>query len=103
MFLQDPELNIVGYQANFVELEMGLFLFNHSCGTTLSIWAKDFVDLFRGTVYQEPAFGSDQCPGYCLNKDELRPCSVHCEYAYVREIVATIKSWPKHLAPVSDC
>lgn len=100
LFLQDPELEIVGYQANFVKLELGLFLFTHSCGTTMSIWAKDFVDLFHGTIYTEHAIGSDQCPGYCLQQEELRPCSVHCEYAYVREIVGIIKSWPKQDAPL---
>lgn len=100
-FLEDPELEIVGYQANFIKLEMGLFLFNHSCGTTMSIWANNFVDLYHGAIYKERAAGSKECPGYCLQTKELRPCSVHCEHAYVREIVAIIKAWPKQSFPAA--
>ena len=95
MFLQDPELRIIGYQANFVKSEAGLFLFNHSCGTTLSILTKEFLDLYSGPFYTIRMTGSDQCKGYCLNKEELRTCPAHCEFAYVREVAAIIRSWPK--------
>lgn len=98
LFLQDPELKIIGYQANFEELEMGAFLFNHSCKTTMSVWAKDFFDLYHGVIAKNRADGSEECPGYCLDRDELRPCSVNCEYAYVRQIVSIIRSWPKRSA-----
>ena len=95
MFLQDPELEIIGYQANFGDLEMGLFLFNHCCGTTLSIWAKDFIDLYHGPLFKKRATGSEECRGLCLDKDDLHSCPVHCECAYVREVVTLIKTWPK--------
>jgi len=95
MFLQDPELKIIGYQANFDELQMGLLLFNHCCGTTMSIYAKAFVDLYKGPIYKRRATGSKECQGLCLDKDDLHSCPVQCECAYVREVVAIIQSWPK--------
>jgi len=46
-FLEDRGLIIVGYQVHFKEIVAGLFLFNHSCMTTLSIEAGKFQDLSK--------------------------------------------------------
>ena len=94
-FLSDPAIHILGYQVNFQELTEGLFLLNHSCGTTLAIKAGDFQDLYKGPIHQERLTGSEECPRYCLRKEELRPCPTKCECAYVREIVQIVKNWPK--------
>lgn len=90
-FLNDKNLKIVGYQANFKSLPLGLFLFNHTCGTTLAVSAEGFVDLYDGPVYEERKTGTDECPGYCLHKDELRRCPAKCECAWVRELLQIIK------------
>lgn len=39
---------------------------------------------------------TDKCSDYCLNKDDLRPCPVECECAYVREVIQIIKHWTKN-------
>ncbi|MFO7748984.1 MAG: hypothetical protein R6V54_02700 [Desulfobacteraceae bacterium] len=91
-FLNDKDLVITGYQAHFEELTLGLFLFNHNCKTTLAIAAGEFQDLYRGPVFAERLTDSDQCPGYCLDQDELEPCPNHCECAYIREIIQLIKN-----------
>jgi hypothetical protein len=93
-FLWDQTAVIVGYQARFKELETGIFLFNHSCGTTLAIQAGVFKDMYNGPIFQERATGTDDCPGYCLNKNTLKPCPAKCECAYVREIIQLIKTYP---------
>ncbi|MBX7256584.1 MAG: FHA domain-containing protein [Candidatus Hydrogenedentes bacterium] len=93
--LSDPSLVLAGYQVRFDDLGAGLFLFNHSCGTTMAITADDFRHLYNGPVYPEPRTGSDVCPRYCLNKEELRPCGADCECAYVREVLQLIKGWSK--------
>jgi len=93
--LSDPETEIIGYQVNFLRLEAGYFLFNHSCKGTFSIQASQFKDLYDGPIFIKRETGSDKCPEYCLHRNELRPCPVHCECAYVREILQIIKNWPK--------
>jgi hypothetical protein len=93
--LCDPNVVLVGYQVNFEQLVAGLFLFNHSCGTTFSLPAKSFRDLYDGEVFIDRAVGSDQCPGHCLHKSNLMPCPAQCECAFVREIIKRIKNWPK--------
>jgi hypothetical protein len=93
--LRDPNIEIIGYQVHFEELTAGIFLFNHSCRTTLGILAGDFKDLYKGPILGVRATGSKECPSYCMHQNELRPCPAECECAYVREIIQIIKNWPK--------
>jgi len=97
-FLSEPLLQLVGYQVHFEHLELGLFLFNHaSCGTTLSVRSGDFLDLLSGSpVYSHRLSGTDDCPEYCLRKEDLRPCLERCECAFVRDVMQVILGWPKH-------
>ena len=92
-FLEDVNIELVGYQVHFQELTLGLFLFNHDCGTTLSVYANQFVDLYEGPIFSKRATGSKECPGYCLEKGNLSPCSVECECSYIREILQHIKTY----------
>lgn len=94
-FLADPRLTLIGYQVNFKALDTGILLFNHVCKTTLALPVRNFRDLYDGPVYAEPATGGDDCPGYCLRQNELGPCPVRCECAYVRHILQLIRDWPK--------
>jgi len=95
-FLQDPKLELIGYQVNFDNLQLGYFLFNHlTCESTIAIAAGSFTDLYNGPVFTERLTGSDSCPGYCLHDDILQPCTASCECAYVREILQIIRNWPK--------
>ena len=95
-FLADPEIIIIGYQVNFRSLELGLFLFNHNdCKTTMSLEAKDFTDLYQGTIFKERKTGTDSCPEFCLNINNLQACPAQCECSYVRQVIQTVKSWQK--------
>ena len=94
-FLSDPNIKVVGYQPYFKELTVGYFLFTHSCGTSLALKAGAFSDLYSGPIFEINMQGGDECPGFCLNQHELRPCPVECECAYVREILQIIRTWPK--------
>jgi len=94
-FLEDSNLIIIGYQVHFEELTAGLFLFNHSCDTTIAVEAGRFQDLYAGPIFRDSLAGTADCPEYCLRKRELRPCPAKCEFAYVREIIQIIRNWPK--------
>lgn len=97
-FLQDPDIDLVGYQANFQELELGLFLFNHEvCRTTIALPAGRFTDLYNGPVFREKKTGTDQCLELCLHEQELSCCPSQCECAYVREILHIVNRWPKNV------
>ena len=94
-FLDDPRLEIIGYQAQLEELTAGIFLFNHSCHGTLGIPAGCFEDLYSGPIFTPRATNTEECPGHCLQECDLDPCPVQCECAYVREIIQIIRNWPK--------
>jgi len=97
-FLSDPQLEIVGYQAEFDDLLLGLLLFNHlACGSTIAVPAGLFRDLYDGPVYAQRAMETADCPGYCLRQSELLPCPVQCECVYVREILQIVRRWPKEV------
>jgi hypothetical protein len=97
-FLCDPRLRMVGYQPHFDKLTAGFFLFTHICGTTLALQTGDFQDLYSGPIFTEKLNGTENCFGYCLHEDDLRPCPAQCECAYVREIGQVILKWPKTVA-----
>jgi hypothetical protein len=87
---------LVGYQVNYGQLELGFFLFNHlDCGSTISIRAGAFRDLYDGPVFSTRLVGTDECLGYCSREDELEACPSECEGAYVREILQVVAQWPK--------
>ena len=101
-FLEDAQVQTVGYMAHFEDLRLGLFLFNHeSCGTTLAIKAGLFADLHGGPLFAEQKRGSEECPGYCLNQTKLSPCPVRCECAYVRDVLQMVRTFPKAPFPVA--
>jgi hypothetical protein len=101
-FLNDGNLKIIGYQANFSRLELGYFLYNHlTCQSTIAIPAALFKDLYEGPIFSERLTGSEPCPGYCLDKEILEPCVARCECAYVREILQILRDWPKEVHQVT--
>jgi hypothetical protein len=95
-FLKDRDVELVGYQVDFEEVALGLFLFNHNtCKTTLAIQARQLKDLYIGPVFKERRTGQVECPGYCLRRSELETCPAECECAWVRGLLQIIRNWPK--------
>jgi hypothetical protein len=95
-FLSDSQIDLVGYQANFCQLELGYLLFNHLiCESTLAIHAGVFKDLYSGPIFDQRLTGSDICQGFCIDSVALEPCDEKCECAYVREILQIVQNWPK--------
>ena len=95
-FLEDENLDLIGYQANFCQLELGFFLFNHlTCQSTIALPAGLFVDLHAGPIFSQRLTGTEICQGFCKDEKALEPCENQCECAYIREVIQIIKNWPK--------
>ena len=98
-FLSDSMLSLIGYQMNYGDLEAGFFLFNHDvdgCGTSLAVQAGEFTDMHDGPIFEDRLSpDDDECPGYCDSVDSLEACSAKCECSYVRDVLQTVKDWPK--------
>ncbi len=100
VFLEDNHVHLIGYQAHFDNPLKGLFIFEHhvtGCGTSLAVKVKQFEALYHGPRYNELLFGSDACPGYCLEEDNFNLCHNHCSMAFVREVLYTLKQKEENL------
>ncbi|MCG8606186.1 PorT family protein, partial [bacterium] len=62
LFLEDPNIALIGYQAHFEELKEGLFYFNHHCHATLALPVKAFENLSPGTKFTGNQRGGAECP-----------------------------------------
>ena len=100
-FLKDRDIELVGYQVDFEEVTLGLFLFNHNtCRTTLAIQARQLKDLYIGPIFKERMTGQKDCPGDGLRRSALEPCPAECECAWVRGLLQIIRAWPRpHTEP----
>ena len=96
-FLADPDVGLTAYTVNFEQLVLGLFQFQHACGTGQTFRAEKFMDLYDGPVFQQRKTGSQDCPALCLHQYELGPCPSECECASVREVMCIIRHWPGRL------
>lgn len=95
-FLNDSQIELIGYQANFCHLELGYFLFNHlNCRSTMAIHAGLFKDLYSGPIFGQRLTGTEVCQGFCIDTEALAPCDAKCECAYVREILQIVRDWAK--------
>ena len=94
-FLADAEIKAVGYQVNFEHLEAGFFLFSHRCRTTLTIRAEFFTDLYNGEMFEDRIVGSENCLGYCKDRENLGVCPNKCECAYIRAVLDAVNKWEK--------
>lgn len=95
LFIEDPNIELLGYMPAFKSITHGLFLFNHDCKTTLACKVELFTDLYDGPLYEDAKTGSDGCPGHCEDIENLEPCSEKCSCAFAREIIQVLKAWPK--------
>ena len=94
-FLSDRTVEFVGYQSWLPDPILGLFLFNHDCGTTLAIKAGEFEDLYQGPIYRSSLAGSKECAGYCHSEGETNACALECECAWVGQVGKLASDWPK--------
>ena len=97
-FLSDPTLQLNGYQVHFDDLKGGLFFFTHlqeGCHTTLAIAVTDFLSLQDQPLLAKR--DAQLCTGsdFCVHQNDTHPKPVKCECIWVRDILKTIRTWPK--------
>ena len=88
-----------GYQVDFEDLHLGLFFFTHAvpgCGSTFTLHAKAFLDLYRGPRYPERKTLGPECPRLCAQKEQLGRCEAGCECAFVREVLQILRDRKGH-------
>ncbi|MBD3167533.1 hypothetical protein GF324_13115 [bacterium] len=100
--VQDKMLQVNGYQATFKSPEEGLFLITHrtgDCGTTLAVRAGEMKHFYDGPAVEVRNTGNEDCPGRCLDDEDLEPCGATCDMNWIREVLQYLRRHevPPHL------
>jgi hypothetical protein len=93
-FIEDPDLMLNGYFADFTDPPEGLILVTHhiqGCGSTLGVKAGQLEHLYTGPRYFTRNTGNPECGGRCMSESDFTPCGVDCDMHWIREILQMIK------------
>ena len=98
--MADPDVALLGYQAFSKDPVEGMLLFNHlTCRTTLAVKVRSFQDLRQDGGQTRTLAGTDACSGHCASTTNLETCTRPCRGAWVRQVLQTVKTWPKSARP----
>jgi hypothetical protein len=94
--LQDPEVQLSGYQPALSAHKSGLLLFLHRpCGTTMALDLLLVNDLVGKPILASCGGAEREAAALCLSREEGQPCPNLCVCEFVATAIATVKSWPK--------
>jgi len=105
-FLADPGLRLLGLQAVPHDSNGNLIMFEHDCGTTVSVLAWRLRDLLpaedRGGENLPLLYGSEGCNGFCTKLEELSACDRACSNARDRRLTLWIAEQARRRAAGRD-
>jgi hypothetical protein len=89
-FILDPDIRPIGFQAIPGLPEANLLVFEHRCGSSISVLASRLRHILPDS---EPAgevsalFGKDSCSGHCRFLQDLESCDRMCINARDRRLI----------------
>jgi hypothetical protein len=88
-FVMDPGIRLLGMQVNFSLPESNLFVFEHDCGSSVSVLARRLRSCLQVAEPQGAPnrFGSEQCGGHCTKLEDLEACDRDCANAADRKLI----------------
>jgi hypothetical protein len=101
-FLYDPAVSVLGLQAITSVPDSNLLMFEHRCGSTISVPARLLRPLFpepEAKTELSLRFEKDGCEGHCRSIEDLATCRQPCINARDRRLLLRlleIKRQPKN-------
>jgi hypothetical protein len=92
--LGDPGLRLLGLQAVRRVPDANLLVFEHRCGTSVSLLTKRLRHLIpehRADAWPSLR-GTDQCRRRCLSLADHEPCDRCCRHARDRDLLAMVEA-----------
>jgi hypothetical protein len=93
-FVVDPRVELLGLQAVPILPDASLLIFEHGCGSSVSILTKRL----RHLLPDDPASrglpslrGTEHCPGHCLSLKDMAACDRPCVNARDRELIKIVR------------
>jgi hypothetical protein len=93
-FVQDRAVRFLGLQSVAVEPDCNLFVFEHSCGSSVSVLARRLRHLLPETESDGPRpflFGDRECRGHCQVPSDLEMCDAPCGNVRDRTLILLIQ------------
>jgi hypothetical protein len=93
-FVLDPAVRLLGLQAVPGLPDANLLVFEHACGSSVSILTKRLRHLLPDTAVNPgwPSLrGTEQCPGHCRSLADLAACDRPCSNARDRELIKLVQ------------
>jgi hypothetical protein len=89
-FIRDPGVRLLGLQAITSLPDANLLVFEHRCGSSVSVLASrfhQFVPDSQDFSGRTSLRGTDQCSGHCLRLENLQQCDQPCINARDRRLI----------------
>jgi hypothetical protein len=93
-FVLDPAVRLLGLQAVITNTDFNLLVFEHGCGSSISILSRRLRHLLPEPEAGDPParlLGTDQCRGHCLRLEDLEACDAPCSNARDRELILLVQ------------
>jgi hypothetical protein len=97
-FVLDPAVRLLGLQSEIARPDFNLLVFEHGCGSSISILARRLRHLLPEAGPGQPSvrlMGTDQCRGHCLRLEDLDACDGLCGNARDRELILQVQRMRK--------
>jgi hypothetical protein len=94
-FVLDPAVRLVGLQAVVVDPDFNVLIFEHRCGSSISILTPRLRHLLPEAELDGPPtrlMGSEQCRGHCRFLEDLEACDAPCSNARDRKLILLVQS-----------
>lgn len=89
-FVRDPGVRLLGLQAIMNLPDANLLVFEHRCGSSVSVLASRFRQHLpdsQDSSGWSSLRGTDQCSGHCLHLENLQQCDRPCINARDRRLI----------------
>jgi hypothetical protein len=93
-FVLDPAVRLLGLQSDINKPDINLLVFEHGCGSSISILSRRLRHLLPEPEPGDPPallMGTDQCRGHCLHLEDLEACDALCSNAPDRELILLVQ------------
>ena len=89
-FIRDPNVRLLGLQSLVTHPEANLLVFEHSCGSSISILTRRLRHVLHEPEAGSAAvslMGTEQCRRHCLMLEDLETCDAPCINALDRRLI----------------
>lgn len=93
-FVVDPDLRLLGLQAIAGVPDASLLVFEHRCGSSVSVLSKRLRHLLPDhEAANWPSLrGTHECPGHCAVLGDMATCEMRCRNSRDRDLMRLVRT-----------